>query len=74
MKQVYFDICLIWYSEFKFYFSKLCTYVCKYFFTSVTDAAGVGNKPTVAQMELRLIQSKADIESPKITFTATQLS
>ena len=44
------------------------------YFTFTVDAAGAGNKPSVSQMELRLIQSKADIESPKITFAATQLS
>ncbi|XP_060065425.1 pyridoxal kinase-like [Ylistrum balloti] len=32
--------------------------------------AGTGNKPTPEQMELRLIQSKADIEDPKILFDA----
>lgn len=37
------------------------------------EAAGKGNKPTPAQMELRLIQSKADIENPKVTFTAKKL-
>ncbi|KAL5009528.1 hypothetical protein ScPMuIL_011833 [Solemya velum] len=32
--------------------------------------AGPGNKPTPAQMELRLVQSKSDIENPKDTFKA----
>ncbi|OWF50214.1 pyridoxal kinase-like isoform X2 [Mizuhopecten yessoensis] len=32
--------------------------------------AGKGNKPTPEQMELRLVQSKADIEEPKIVFSA----
>lgn len=41
---------------------------------SAKEAAGQGKKPTVSQMELRLIQSKADIESPKITFTTTLLT
>ncbi|KAH3889154.1 pyridoxal kinase-like [Dreissena polymorpha] len=38
------------------------------------EAAGAGNTPSPAQMELRLIQSKADIECPTITFTATKIS
>ncbi|XP_053397690.1 pyridoxal kinase-like [Mercenaria mercenaria] len=37
------------------------------------EVAGPGNKPTPAQMELRLIQSKSDIENPKINFTAKKL-
>ena len=34
--------------------------------------AGPGKEPNWAQMELRLIQSKKDIESPVIEYTATQ--
>lgn len=40
---------------------------------AANEAAGPGNKPTPAQMELRLIQSKADVENPKITFTAKKI-
>lgn len=35
--------------------------------------AGKGNTPTPEQMELRLIQSKADIEQPEITFEAVAI-
>jgi len=38
------------------------------------EAAGPGNSPSPAQMELQLVQSKRDIEEPKITFKATKLS
>ena len=41
---------------------------------STSAAAGPGNKPTPSQMELRLIQSKHDIEEPKVTFTAKKVS
>ncbi|XP_060596941.1 pyridoxal kinase-like [Ruditapes philippinarum] len=37
------------------------------------EVAGKGNTPTPAQMELRLIQSKSDIENPKINFTAEKI-
>ena len=37
------------------------------------DEAGPGKDPNWAQMELRLIQSKQDIETPVIECTATQL-
>lgn len=44
-----------------------------YLFNVFLDAAGPGKKATPAQMELRLIQSKADIESPNISIPATKL-
>lgn len=37
---------------------------------TISELAGPGNKPTPAQMELRLVQSKSDIENPKDTFKA----
>lgn len=40
---------------------------------SAKEAAGPGTKPTMAQMELRLIQSKCDIEMPKIICEAVKL-
>lgn len=40
---------------------------------SAREEAGKGNKPSMAQMELRLIQSKSDIEMPKITCEAVKL-
>ncbi|WAR08485.1 PDXK-like protein [Mya arenaria] len=40
---------------------------------SVKKVAG-SETPTPAQMELRLMQSKADIENPKINFTAQKIS
>jgi hypothetical protein len=36
-------------------------------------AAGPGNSPHTAQRELRLIQSKTDIETPKIIVEAVPL-
>ena len=35
--------------------------------------AGEGNTPTPAQMELQLVQSKADIEKPPLTHSASAL-
>lgn len=37
------------------------------------DISGPGNKPTPAQIELQLIQSKKDIENPEICVTAVPL-
>lgn len=37
------------------------------------EKAGPGNKPNSAQMELRLVQSKADIENPEILYKAVPL-
>ena len=42
--------------------------------TSANKAAGPGNKPTPHQMELKLIQSKKDIEQPKVTIEAKKLT
>ena len=38
------------------------------------EQAGPHKKPSVDQMELRLVQSKADIENPEITVRACALS
>ncbi|XP_026506070.1 pyridoxal kinase-like, partial [Terrapene carolina triunguis] len=35
--------------------------------------AGKGNKPSPAQLELRMVQSKKDIENPEIIIKATEL-
>lgn len=35
--------------------------------------AGPGVKPTMGQMELRIVQSKADIENPEVKFHAEEL-
>ena len=43
--------------------------VCFFF----TDAAGKGNKPSLAQIELRLVQSKRDIENPTLCVKALPL-
>ncbi|XP_029141238.1 pyridoxal kinase [Protobothrops mucrosquamatus] len=40
---------------------------------SAKAQAGEGNKPNSAQLELRMIQSKKDIENPEIIITATVL-
>lgn len=40
---------------------------------AANEAAGQGKKPTPAQMELRLIQSKSDIEKPTVNFHATKI-
>ncbi|XP_053352512.1 pyridoxal kinase-like [Clarias gariepinus] len=38
-----------------------------------TDAAGPDQRPSPAQLELRMVQSKADIEDPAITVNAVVL-
>ena len=45
------------------------------FFLSLCPAgmAGPGQKPSPAQLELRMVQSKADIENPDIVIEATVL-
>ena len=40
---------------------------------SFLELAGPGNKPTRKQLELKLIQSKTDIEQPNITIKAEPL-
>ncbi|TRZ03954.1 hypothetical protein DNTS_027910 [Danionella cerebrum] len=37
------------------------------------EAAGPNRKPSPAQLELRMVQSKADIEDPAIVITAVRL-
>ena len=39
-------------------------------FAYLTGLAGDGNRPTAAQIELRLIQSLDEIRNPEITFKA----
>lgn len=41
--------------------------------TSAKELAGKGNKPTAAQLELRMVQSKRDIENPGTIIHATVL-
>ena len=41
---------------------------------SLTALAGEGNKPTAFQRELRMVQSKGDIENPHIVVNAKPLS
>jgi hypothetical protein len=43
------------------------------YYYSIPEKAGPGNKPNSAQMELRLVQSKADIENPEILYKAVPL-
>lgn len=38
-----------------------------------TELAGEGNKPKSAQLELRLVQSKQDIENPDCRFKASAI-
>ena len=38
------------------------------------NAAGAGNRPTPHQMELKLIQSKRDIEEPQVQIKAEELT
>jgi len=37
------------------------------------EIAGPGKRPTPAQLELRMVQSKADIEDPALVVEATVL-
>ena len=39
----------------------------------LVEIAGPGKKPTPAQLELRMVQSKADIEDPALVVEATVL-
>ena len=45
-----------------------------HFLLVISEAAGQGNKPTPAQMELRLVQCKGFIENPKIEIHAQNIS
>lgn len=47
--------------------------VIKRTLASAQEKAGPGNTPNSAQMELRLVQSKADIENPTILYKAVPL-
>lgn len=40
---------------------------------SFSEMAGPGKRPTPAQLELRMVQSKADIENPAIVVEAKVL-
>lgn len=42
-------------------------------FLSLSEVAGPGKKPSPAQLELRMVQSKADIENPVIAVEAKVL-
>uniref|UniRef100_A0A3Q2PD83 Pyridoxal kinase n=1 Tax=Fundulus heteroclitus TaxID=8078 RepID=A0A3Q2PD83_FUNHE len=48
-------------------------HVVKRTFTYANEMAGPGNKPSAAQLELRMIQSKADIENPSVVVEAKVL-
>ncbi|XP_013875546.1 pyridoxal kinase [Austrofundulus limnaeus] len=48
-------------------------HVLKRTITYANEVAGPGNKPSPAQLELRMIQSKADIENPSIVIEAKVL-
>ncbi|KAM4561693.1 pyridoxal kinase-like [Fundulus diaphanus] len=48
-------------------------HVVKRTFTYANEMAGPGNKPSPAQLELRMIQSKADIENPSVVVEAKVL-
>lgn len=52
-------------------FSLLCTR--HYRFLRSAAQAGGGRKPSPAQLELRMVQSKKDIENPEIVVQATVL-
>ena len=43
-------------------------------FDYLSGLAGDGNRPTAAQIELRLIQSLDEIRNPKITFKAQSVT
>jgi hypothetical protein len=57
--------------------SKYCNKIYRkflhWYYYSIPEKAGPGNKPNSAQMELRLVQSKADIENPEILYKAVPL-
>ena len=38
-----------------------------------SELAGAGNKPSPAQRELRMVQSKADLEDPKVCMKGVPL-
>lgn len=42
--------------------------------TSLSELAGPGRRPSPPQLELRMVQSKADIEDPAIVTEATLIS
>lgn len=42
--------------------------------TSLPELAGPGRRPSPPQLELRMVQSKADIEDPAIVTEATLIS
>uniref|UniRef100_A0A1A7WPB9 Pyridoxal kinase n=1 Tax=Iconisemion striatum TaxID=60296 RepID=A0A1A7WPB9_9TELE len=48
-------------------------HVIKRTITYANEVAGPGNKPSPAQLELRMVQSKADIENPAIVIEAKVL-
>lgn len=41
---------------------------------SIPELAGPGRRPSPPQLELRMVQSKADIEDPAIVMEATVIS
>ncbi|KAK6485771.1 pyridoxine [Huso huso] len=52
--------------------SVMC-HVLKRTISCAKDMAGAGKKPSAAQLELRMVQSKKDIENPEIVIQATVL-
>ncbi|KAK1168059.1 pyridoxal (pyridoxine, vitamin B6) kinase a [Acipenser oxyrinchus oxyrinchus] len=48
-------------------------HVIKRTISCAKDMAGAGKKPSAAQLELRMVQSKKDIENPEIVIQATVL-